>query len=214
MRSAASPSAPATRLILALAAVHAARVGQITTLILDEVGLGNRRLSIAGRARPLDDLTLQLLLDWLDHRRSRWPATENLHLLINNQAANTTSRASNRWISAPMRGQGASLERLLFGWQLEEVMAKGPDPLYLAEVFGFGEKTAMHCADSARALLGAGRRTNARASAVAFCHSACHVCTKSKTAPAPCLATNDHRHQRVPGPLHEPSHGPGIPHRT
>lgn len=29
----------------------------------------------------------------------------------------------------------------------------GPDPLHLAEVFGPDEKTAMRCADSARALL-------------------------------------------------------------
>ncbi|MET8682085.1 hypothetical protein ABZW18_32050 [Streptomyces sp. NPDC004647] len=52
---------PAARLILALAAVHAARVAQIGTLMLDDVDLGNRRLTIAGRVRPLDDLTLKLL---------------------------------------------------------------------------------------------------------------------------------------------------------
>ncbi|RYJ29062.1 hypothetical protein CU044_2155 [Streptomyces sp. L-9-10] len=32
-------------------------------------------------------------------------------------------------------------------------MAKGPDPLHLAEVFGLDEKTAMRYADSALALL-------------------------------------------------------------
>ncbi|GDY68467.1 hypothetical protein SM007_32700 [Streptomyces avermitilis] len=57
----------------ALAAVHAARVAQIHTVMLDDVGPGNRRLTIAGRVRPLDDLTLKLLLDWLEHRRNRWP---------------------------------------------------------------------------------------------------------------------------------------------
>ncbi|WP_328681167.1 hypothetical protein OG905_36300 [Streptomyces sp. NBC_00322] len=151
--SVAAATTPAARLVLALAAVHAARVSQIATLTLDDVDLGNRRLTIAGRARPLDDLTLKLLTDWLDHRRRRWPSTANLHLLINEKTANTTGRASNHWISAPLRGQDATLERLRVDRQLEEAMVHGPDPLHLAEVFGLDEKTAMRYADSARALL-------------------------------------------------------------
>ncbi|MEV3971277.1 hypothetical protein AB0K68_24505 [Streptomyces sp. NPDC050698] len=151
--SVAAATTPAARLVLALAAVHAARVAQIATLTLDDVDLGNRRLTIAGRARPLDDLTLKLLTDWLGHRRRRWPSMANLHLLINNQTANTTSRASNHWISAPMGGQDATLERLRVDRQLEEAMVHGPDPLQLAEVFGLDEKAAMRYADSARALL-------------------------------------------------------------
>ncbi|MFF8848101.1 hypothetical protein ACF08N_36335, partial [Streptomyces sp. NPDC015127] len=96
-RSVPTALTPAARLVLALAAVHVARVAQIAALVLDDVDLGNRQLTIAGRARPLDDLTLKLLTDWLDHRRRRWPSTANLHLLINNQTANTTGRASH-WI--------------------------------------------------------------------------------------------------------------------
>ncbi|MEW2094325.1 hypothetical protein AB0932_33810 [Streptomyces sp. NPDC006682] len=110
--SVAAATTPAARLVLALAAVHAARVAQIAALMLDDVDLGNRRLTIAGRARPLDDLTLELMVEWLEYRRRRWPSTANLHPLVNNQTANTTSRASNHWISAPMRGQDATLERL------------------------------------------------------------------------------------------------------
>lgn len=66
-RSVAAATTPATRLILALAAVHAARVAQIANLTLDDVDLGNRRLTIAGRVRPLDDLPRNLLLDRLTH---------------------------------------------------------------------------------------------------------------------------------------------------
>ncbi|GGY60042.1 hypothetical protein [Streptomyces omiyaensis] len=95
-----------------LAAVHAARVARIAVLMLDDVDVGNRRLTIAGRARPLDGLTPELMVEWPDYRRRRWPSTANLHLLIDNQTANTTSRASNHWVSAPMRGQDATLERL------------------------------------------------------------------------------------------------------
>ncbi|MFG2613998.1 hypothetical protein [Streptomyces anulatus] len=152
-RSVAAAATPAARLILALAAVHAARVAQIGTLMLDDLDIGNRRLTIAGRTRPLDDLTLKLLVDWLEHRRRRWPNTANLHLLINNQTATKASRASNHWISATLRGQDATLERLRVDRQLEEALTHGPDPLHLAEVFGLDEKTAMRYADSARALL-------------------------------------------------------------
>ena len=152
-RTVAAATTPATRLILALAAVHAARVAQIATLMLDDTDPGNRRLVIAGRVRPLDDLTLKLLLDWLDYRRKRWPNTANLHLLINQQTATGTARASNHWVSAAMRGQNATLERLRVDRQLEEALVQGPDPLHLAEVFGLHETTAMRYADSARALL-------------------------------------------------------------
>lgn len=126
-RSVAAATTPATRLILALAAVHAARVAQIGTLKLDDVDIGNRRLTIAGRTRRLDDLTLKLLLDWLEHRRSRWPNTANLHLLINNQTATKTTRASNHWIGAAMHGQTATLERLRVDRQLEEALTRAPD---------------------------------------------------------------------------------------
>ena len=81
---------PAARLVLALAAVHAARSGAIRGLRLDEVDLANRRLVIAGRARPLDDLTLELFQGWLDHRRARWPSTVNPHLFVNQHTAAET----------------------------------------------------------------------------------------------------------------------------
>ncbi|WP_051939809.1 hypothetical protein [Phaeacidiphilus oryzae] len=121
--------------------------------MLHDVDLGNRRLAVAGRARPLDDLTLKLMVEWLHYRCRRWLSTASPHLLVNNQTANTTSRASNHWISPPLRGQDATLERLRVDRQLEESLTHGPDPLHLAEVFGLDEKTAMRYADSARALL-------------------------------------------------------------
>ncbi|MEV7568669.1 hypothetical protein [Streptomyces tanashiensis] len=79
--------------------------------------------------------------------------TANLRLPINNQTANTTGRAGNHGISAPMRGQDTTLERLRVDRQLEETMAHGPDPPHLAEVFGLDEKTAVRYADPARRLL-------------------------------------------------------------
>ncbi|MDX2565238.1 hypothetical protein PV371_37160 [Streptomyces sp. TX20-6-3] len=97
--------------------------------MLDDADVGNRRMTIAGRVRPLDDLTLKLLLEWLEHRRKRWPDTAHLHLLINGKTAVGTGRVSNHWISGPMRGQEATLERLRVDRQLEGAMVQGPDPL-------------------------------------------------------------------------------------
>ena len=64
---------PAARLALALAAVHAARPETIRHLALGDIDLGNRRITLAGQSRPLDDLTRHLILTWLDHRRARCP---------------------------------------------------------------------------------------------------------------------------------------------
>lgn len=44
---------PAGPLILALANIHAVRPGGIRDLLLDDIDLGARRLTIAGRAHPL-----------------------------------------------------------------------------------------------------------------------------------------------------------------
>ncbi len=65
----AAATTPEERLVLALAAVHAARRVDICTLTLDDIDLGNRRLVINGRSRHLDDLTRQALLDYLAYRR-------------------------------------------------------------------------------------------------------------------------------------------------
>ena len=144
---------PAARLAVALAAVHAARPKTIRELHLDDVDLGNRRLVIAGRARPLDDLTRSLLLAWLQHRGRRWPGTANPHLIINQQTAMTTRAVSENWLTEICRGLTATLERLRVDRQLEEALTCGADPLHLAAVFGIDDTTAIKYATVARQLL-------------------------------------------------------------
>src|SRR6266545_1874857 len=144
---------PAARLAVALAAVHAARPKTIRELHLDDVDLGNRRLVIAGRARPLDDLTTSLLLAWLQHRGRRWPGTANPHLIVNQQTAMTTQAVSENWLTENCRGLTATLERLRVDRQLEEALTHGADPLHLAAVFGIDDTTAIRYAAIARQLL-------------------------------------------------------------
>jgi integrase len=141
------------RLCVVLAAVHAARPGQIRALHLDDVDLAGRRLTIAGNSRPLDDLTAQVLLDWLTYRRERWPNTANPHLLISYSSALGHAPVSATWI-LNLRGLPGTLERLRIDRQLEEAIATGADPLHLAAVFGFSEGAAIRWATNARELIG------------------------------------------------------------
>src|SRR6266487_1960684 len=144
---------PAARLAVALAAVHAARPKTIRELHLADIDLGNRRLTITGRTRPLDDLTRHLLLAWLDCRTRRWPGTANPHLILNQQTAMTTRAVSENWLTETCRGLTATLERLRADRQLEEALTRGADPLHLAAVFGIADTTAIRYATIARQLL-------------------------------------------------------------
>jgi WD domain, G-beta repeat len=60
---------PAQRLIVALAAVHAARIAAIRHLLLDALDLPNRRIIIAGHTQRLGELTDRALRAWLQQRR-------------------------------------------------------------------------------------------------------------------------------------------------
>jgi hypothetical protein len=144
---------PAARLAVALASVHAARPKAIRELHLGDVDLGNRRLTVTGRTRPLDELTRRLLLAWLEHRRDRWPGTANPHLIINQQTAMTTRAVSENWLTETCRGLTATLERLRVDRQLEEALTCGADPLHLAAMFGIDDTTAIRYAAIARELL-------------------------------------------------------------
>ncbi|MFE0449094.1 hypothetical protein [Streptomyces fungicidicus] len=150
----ATATTPDLRLIVALAAVHAARPKMIRTMQLEDVDLGNRRITVGGHIRPLDNLTRRAVMDWLGHRRSRWPTTANPHLLITQKTAVELGPAGKLWTTRATRNLTATLERLRVDRQLEEVLTHGAAPLHLALVFGIDERTAIRYADSARALLG------------------------------------------------------------
>ena len=151
--SVTAATTPQARLCVVLAAVHAARPGQIRALHLDDVDLAGRRITIAGNTRPLDNLTAQALLDWLAHRRERWPNTANPHLLVSTASALGLAPVSATWI-LNLRGLPGTLERLRIDRQLEEAVTTGADPLHLATVFGFSEGTAIRWAANARELTG------------------------------------------------------------
>ncbi|MER5279343.1 hypothetical protein ABT025_26895 [Streptomyces sp. NPDC002809] len=119
-----------------------------------DVDLGNRRITVGGHVRPLDDLTRRAVLDWFGHRHSRWSNAANPRLLIIQKTAVEFGPAGKFWTARAARNLTATLERLRVARQLEEALPHGADPLHLALVFGIDEKTAIRHADSARTLLG------------------------------------------------------------
>jgi hypothetical protein len=69
-------------------------------------------------------------------------------------SANGTGPVSTIYFAkTALRGQAATLERLRVDRQLQEALARGPDPLHLAMMFGLDPKTAIRYAENARQLL-------------------------------------------------------------
>jgi hypothetical protein len=146
---------PAQRLIVVLAAVHAARNQAIRDLTLDDIDIPNRRITIAGHRRRLDDLTRSILQAWLDHRRATWPHTPNRHVLIAERTALGTGPVSHTHLHAALRGTGFTIERIRADRILHEALTAGPDPLHLALVFNLSHATATRYSMLAEHLLDA-----------------------------------------------------------
>jgi len=153
---------PQAWLFVVLAAVHAARPGQIRAMQLGDLDLPDRRITIGGRDRPLDELTYQILLDWFDHRRSRWPGTANQHLVISFSTALAHGPVSATVLAPALRGLPATIEGLRIDRQLDEALANGADPLHVAAVFGISDTAAIPYAANARALLDEPHQTRPR----------------------------------------------------
>ncbi|MGI5380579.1 hypothetical protein ACQEV2_41500 [Streptomyces sp. CA-251387] len=144
---------PAQRLIVALAAVHAARATAIRHLTLNDLDLPNHRIAIAGHAQRLGELPHQTLLAWLDERRTLWPKTPNRHVLINAKTALGTRPVSAEYLKRHLLHQGIYLERIRGDRVLHEALTVGADPLHLALVFNLSHTTASRYATIAQDLL-------------------------------------------------------------
>jgi integrase len=152
-RTSGAATTPEHRLALVLAAVLAARPASIAGLQLDDIDLGNRRITISGQHRHLDDFAYNVIRDYLDHRRSRWPGTANPHVLVSQRTAHDTRPVTSYYLSHLFKGHGISLDRMRSDRWLEEALSRGPDPLHLAAVFGISTGTAMRYARAARSIL-------------------------------------------------------------
>lgn len=146
-------SDPALRLIVVLAAVHAARPAQIRLLTLEDVDLPNRRLTLAGHTQRLADLTCLVMRAWLNYRRATWPHTPNPHVLISEKTALGVCPVSQGYLQFHLGRRGVSVERIRKDRILHEALTTGADPLHLALVFNLSHTTASRYAAIAEHLL-------------------------------------------------------------
>ncbi|HUE33628.1 MAG TPA: integrase [Mycobacterium sp.] len=144
---------PAQRLIVALAAEHAARTGAIRQLMLDDLDLPNRRITIAGHRQRLGDLTHRALRAWLDHRRNTWPRTPNRHVLITGKTSVGTGPVSEPYVREWLGNNGFTVDRIRADRILHEALTAGPDPLHLSLVFNISHDTASRYTTIAEHLL-------------------------------------------------------------
>jgi hypothetical protein len=143
---------PAQRLVITLAAVHAARAKAIRELTLDDLDLPSRRITLAGRQQPLSGFTRGALLAWLAYRRATWPHTANRHVLVTRVSALGTGPVSADYLDRHQL-HGISLEHIRRDRILHEALAAGADPLHLALIFNLDHTNAMAYASAARNLL-------------------------------------------------------------
>jgi integrase len=144
---------PAERLAVALAAEHAARTNVIRNLMLDDVDLPNRRISLAGHNQRLGDLTHRALRAWLDHRHLTCPHSPNPHVLISAKTALGTGPVSHPFVRFSLGRNGFSIDRIRADRILHEALTNGPDPLHLSLVFNLDHSTALRYATVAEHLL-------------------------------------------------------------
>jgi site-specific recombinase XerD len=133
---------PAQRLIVALAAVHATRIAAIRHLLLDDLDLPNRRITIAGHTQRVGELTERALRAWLNQRRTAWPHTPNQHVLISGRTALEVAPISKGYFHYHLRRHGVDLDRIRRDRILHEALTAGPDPLRLSLVFNLSHTTA------------------------------------------------------------------------
>ena len=144
---------PAQRLVVALAAVHAASATTIRHLTLDDLDLPNRRINLGGVTQPLASLTHQALRAWLDYRHHTWPHTPNRHLVISRGTAHGVGPVGHNYLTQRMLPPGVEIDRIRRDQILHEALSVGPDPLHLSLVFNLAQTTAGRYATFARALL-------------------------------------------------------------
>jgi len=144
---------PAQRVVVALAAVHAARTGAIRHLTLDDLDLPNRRITLAGHPQRLGELAHRALLAWLEKRRVTWPHTPNRHVLISVKSALRTGPVGRTYLTSHLLPSGVDLDHIRGDRVLHEALTVGPDPLHLALAFNLAHTTASRYAAYAQNLI-------------------------------------------------------------
>ena len=122
---------PVIALAVALVAFHTLTAKQVSELLLTDIVDG--RLNVTGRSIPLAAPVRERLARWLDYRQSRWPNSQNPHLIIHQRSA-PRLMAANRtypWQQAGIRPQALREDRIL-----AEAHATRGDARAISDLFG------------------------------------------------------------------------------
>jgi integrase len=92
-------------LVLALAALHAARPIALRRLMLDDVDWQHRKITVNGHARPLGEVTATLLDRYLAERQQRWPHTLSRHMFVTERTGHDLRPVSDWWLDKPWRAR-------------------------------------------------------------------------------------------------------------
>lgn len=146
---------PACRVIIALAADHAARNTAIRHLKLDDVDLANHRITVAGHRQRCGELTHHALRCWFEHRCATWPHTDNPYVLVNPRTVYGSAPVNEVFVNRRIQPAGCTVGEIRADRILHEALTAtvGPDPLHLALVFGICHQTAARYAKAAEHLL-------------------------------------------------------------
>ncbi|MFK4547268.1 hypothetical protein RKD29_006864 [Streptomyces tendae] len=139
---------PRARLIVGLVAIHAIHAVEVARLLLTDVDLRNRTITVRRGLHIhvvyLDDLSTRLVADWLRERRTRWPQATNPHLLV---TAQTYRNPSSPQISyTGMRSafdQIGLLPRQLWADRVLDEARETADPVCLVRLFGIHPRVAV-----------------------------------------------------------------------
>lgn len=131
LRDALNSKDPGRAALIAIAAFHGLRSGQLRGLQLTDIRDG--RLRVDERLIPLPQPVRERLTAWLAYREQRWPLTRNPHVFISRRTAHDTSPVGVQWIttSMGMTAQKAREDRIL-----HELHANGGDIRRLCDMFG------------------------------------------------------------------------------
>jgi hypothetical protein len=144
-----APMPPDEWLVNVLIRHHALPGTIIAALTLDDIDLDRRALTVAGRRRPLDQLTRDAVTSYRAYRTRRWPLTANRHLLLSQLSALEDGPVSSWWISERITRWNSTLTGLRQDRILEEAAATGTrDPMHLASMFGLHPNTAQRYVDA------------------------------------------------------------------
>lgn len=139
---------PDHRLIVLLAGVHALSCKQIVSLRVDDVDLAGNRFFVNAHPRPLDAVTRDHLVAWLDFRRATWPHTANPHLLVTSRSAARIGPAGQTYVKTAVAGLPVTLSGLRADRLVCEALDSGGDPLRIALMFGMSAEAATGYAKS------------------------------------------------------------------